>query len=142
MDSKTEASGREKDVTTAKESDTKPQQREKKTFECSACHMSEKYDYFGKNPPFCKSIVFVDESYVMRDPFTSSSENNMNFLLLGSNCAICNSPVCQECSLFYTRRICSKCSQEKKMCFRKNYIKRKLSHHPKNNNHYDTINNN
>jgi hypothetical protein len=93
--------------------EVKPATRVRETFVCSLCNLTEKYDYFGRKPPFCKAVVFVDDSYVMRDPFSSSRDNNANFLLLGSNCAVCSKPVCQECSLFFTRRICSICSKEK-----------------------------
>jgi len=96
-----------------KEDISKPAARIKETFECSLCHLKEKYDYFGTKPPFCKAVTFADDSYVMRDPFSSSRDNNANFLLLGSNCAVCYKSVCQDCSIFFTRRICSNCSREK-----------------------------
>ena len=88
-----------------------PPPKVKRIFECSGCGLNEEYDYFGTKPPFCKAIVFHEESYVMRDPFTLRDGNNSNFLLLGSNCGICLGMTCQDCSLFFTRRICSSCAQ-------------------------------
>jgi len=88
-----------------------PVPKAKQVFVCSVCGLTEDYDYFGTKPPFCKSIVFFEESYVMQDPFSPRGGNKNNFLLLGSNCALCSKMTCQDCSLFFTRRICSVCSQ-------------------------------
>jgi len=80
-------------------------------FECADCGLREEYHFFGKRPPFCKSIVFVEDSYIIRDPFTLQSGNNANFLLLGGNCSVCTKMTCQECSIFFTKRFCADCSQ-------------------------------
>jgi len=86
--------------------------KEKKYFTCNDCGLNEEYDFYGKTAPFCRSIVFQEDSYICRDPFTAySSGNSTNFLLIGSNCSLCNSMTCQECSVFYTRRICKKCTK-------------------------------
>jgi hypothetical protein len=85
--------------------------KEKKIFSCNDCGLNEEYDFFGKNPPFCRSIVFHENSYVCRDPFSAfSSGNSSNFLLLGSNCSLCKAMTCQDCSIFYTKRLCKKCT--------------------------------
>jgi len=84
----------------------------KRYFECSDCGLSEEYDYYGTKPPFCKSIVFEEESYVSRDPFSNQKANHFNCILLGSKCGICAQPTCQSCSLFFTQRFCSVCSQK------------------------------
>lgn len=83
----------------------------RKFFECSDCGLHEEFDYYGKTPPFCKSIIFAEASYVAKDPFTSSSGNNANFLLLGSDCAVCKRMTCQECSIFFTKRFCAHCTR-------------------------------
>jgi len=85
--------------------------KEKKFFECADCGLNETYDYFGKTPPFCRSIKFLEDSYIVRDPFTAQQGNNANFLLLGSNCSACSKMTCQECSLFFTKRFCAQCSK-------------------------------
>ncbi|CAL8090607.1 unnamed protein product [Orchesella dallaii] len=99
------ASGSGDKETSAKEKE------ERKFFECSDCGLNELYDYFGKAPPFCRSIKFLEPSYIVRDPFTPQQGNNANFLLLGSNCSVCSKMTCQECSLFFTKRFCAKCSK-------------------------------
>jgi len=86
-----------------------PSQQEKKYFECGICGLREEYHYFGTTAPFCRSVTFLDKSYVMRDPF--SKGENANFLLLGSNCGICRTPVCQDCSVFFSVRFCRNCYQ-------------------------------
>jgi len=98
-------------VPTSTISKSSEQPHEKHIFECQICGLSEEYHYFGKKPPFCKSIVFIDDSYVMRDPFTLQYGNNANFLLLGGKCCICSESICQECSVFFTTRFCNKCYQ-------------------------------
>lgn len=90
----------------------KPKTREREIFQCYLCNLKENYDYFGRRPPFCKAVTFVEDSYIMKDPFSSSRDNNENFLLLGGKCALCSKSVCQECSVFFTRRICSACCQQ------------------------------
>ncbi|XP_008701105.1 cysteine-rich DPF motif domain-containing protein 1 isoform X2 [Ursus americanus] len=58
-------------------------------------------------------LVFslLEESYVMKDPFTSDKDR---FLVLGSKCSLCSRLVCvgPECSLFYSKRFCLPCVQE------------------------------
>lgn len=84
--------------------------KERKFFECADCGLNEEYNYFGKSPPFCRGIKFIEESYVVRDPFSAySSANNANFLLLGSNCTVCCRMTCQECSVFFSKRFCARC---------------------------------
>ena len=80
-------------------------------FICGDCGLSEEADYYGRKPPFCRTIVFHENSYICRDPFSPQASNNANFLLLGSNCAVCNEMTCQDCSVFYTKRLCSKCAK-------------------------------
>ncbi|KAJ9589937.1 hypothetical protein L9F63_016921, partial [Diploptera punctata] len=57
-------------------------------FKCSKCGLEEHYMYKGKKPPFAKKIVLLEESYVIKDPF--SPPNEKQFLLLGSDCRVCS----------------------------------------------------
>lgn len=81
-------------------------------FTCVRCGLKEHYFYKGKKPPFTKKISFREDSYVMKDPFSPPNKNQL--LLLGSDCSLCNIPVCQspDCSIFYTRRFCISCAEE------------------------------
>jgi hypothetical protein len=81
-------------------------------FTCIRCGLEEHYLYKGKHPPFMKKILLREDSYVMKDPFSPPSKKQL--LLLGSDCCLCNMPVCQspDCSIFYTRRFCRSCADE------------------------------
>lgn len=81
-------------------------------FRCHICGLEEHYDYFGQKPAFLKKIIFTEDSYIMRNPFTPPRQND--FLLLGSKCSCCHNPVCQfqKCSIFYSRRYCMTCAKE------------------------------
>jgi hypothetical protein len=87
-----------------------PQKKPKIPFTCADCGLSEDADYYGRKPYFCRTIVFHEDSYICRDPFSPQASNNTNFLLLGSNCSVCKEMTCQECSVFYTKRLCAKCA--------------------------------
>lgn len=97
--------------------DEKPEEPEKINFKCSSCQMSELVDYFGRSPPFTKNFELVEDSYVMRDPFTAPPSKHGSrsfteyFIVLGSDCSMCGLTVCRECSLFYSRTFCYICSQ-------------------------------
>ncbi|KAG8245737.1 Cysteine-rich domain [Homalodisca vitripennis] len=79
-------------------------------FTCTACGLSENYDYKGKQPPFSKLINMSNECYVMKDPF--SPPNRGQFLILGSDCTLCKKPFCQatDCSFFYINFYCLHCA--------------------------------
>lgn len=85
-------------------------------FECQLCALTAPYSYVGQRPPYTQSIVLLEESYVMKDPFTSDKDR---FLILGSRCSLCGRLVCvgPECSLFYCRRFCLPCAQENAAAF-------------------------
>lgn len=80
-------------------------------FECELCALTAPYSYVGQKPPNTQSMLLLEESYVMKDPFTSHKDR---FLVLGSRCSLCSRLVCvgPECSLFYSRRFCLPCVQE------------------------------
>ncbi|XP_060022951.1 cysteine-rich DPF motif domain-containing protein 1 isoform X2 [Lagenorhynchus albirostris] len=85
-------------------------------FECQLCALTAPYSYVGQQPPGAQSVAglghsahrrhflsrsLLEESYVMRDPFTPSKDR---FLILGSRCS--------DCSLFYSKRFCLPCVRE------------------------------
>lgn len=78
-------------------------------FVCARCGLSETIHYKGKNPPFSRKTELKYPSYVMKDPF--SPPGNGEILIMGSDCAICEEPVCvdKQCSLFYLRTYCLEC---------------------------------
>ncbi|XP_020641423.2 cysteine-rich DPF motif domain-containing protein 1 isoform X1 [Pogona vitticeps] len=85
------------------------------TFECELCGLKAPYSYYGQKPPnpYLVAMEFslpslLEESYVMKDPFTSDKDK---FLILGSRCNLCRKCVCvgTECSLFYSKRFCLPC---------------------------------
>ncbi|KYN36826.1 hypothetical protein ALC56_08617 [Trachymyrmex septentrionalis] len=78
------------------------------TFTCSFCLLKERYDYKGTRPPFARQFVYSEECYIMKDPF--SLPNKGEVLVLGADCSMCEHAVCLGCSIFYTRRFCSKCA--------------------------------
>ncbi|XP_014438071.1 cysteine-rich DPF motif domain-containing protein 1 isoform X4 [Tupaia chinensis] len=75
-------------------------------FECQLCALTAPYSYKGQKPPNTQSVVLLEDSYVMKDPFTPDKDG---FLVLGSRCSLCSR---LECSLFYSRRLCLPCVQE------------------------------
>lgn len=80
-------------------------------FQCQLCSLTAPYSYVGQKPPNTQSVVLLEESYVIKDPFSS---DKAAFLVLGAQCSLCNRLVCvgPECSLFYTRRFCLPCVRE------------------------------
>jgi len=82
-------------------------------FQCSLCGLCEMCHYFGSKPPFVKKCLeFREDCYVMLDPFSPYNPKKANnFLVLGAECSSCNSTVCVECSIFFTKRFCIKCAQ-------------------------------
>ncbi|XP_022805736.1 cysteine-rich DPF motif domain-containing protein 1-like [Stylophora pistillata] len=85
---------------------------EKPTFTCASCGFQCNYEYFGKKPPFSKSVVLLEDAYVIRDPFSP----NAGHLTLGGQCCVCARHICmsQTCSIFYTKRFCIPCVQNNK----------------------------
>lgn len=91
---------------------------EKIQFRCSSCLMVELVNYFGKKPPFIKNIELLEDSFVMKDPFTAPPNKHTQkrsfseyFIVIGSNCTICKNPVCKDCSVFYSKTFCYQCAQ-------------------------------
>ncbi|XP_023590389.1 cysteine-rich DPF motif domain-containing protein 1 isoform X3 [Trichechus manatus latirostris] len=79
---------------------------------CSSC--SVRWRECVVRPRAPKSLPrahLLEESYVLKDPFTADRDK---FLVLGSRCSVCSRLVCvgPECSLFYTKRFCLPCVWE------------------------------
>ncbi|XP_022095911.1 cysteine-rich DPF motif domain-containing protein 1-like [Acanthaster planci] len=76
-------------------------------FQCFLCDFKSPYDYFGRKPPFVKSVRLIDKAYVLKDPFAPEGRH----ITVGSHCSVCEQAVCagQDCSLFYTRWFCLPC---------------------------------
>lgn len=87
-------------------------------FTCQLCRLKEKYDYVGTKPPFARPVTFLEDCYIMRDPF--SAVNRGQVLILGAHCHYCEIAVCMDCSMFYVNRICAKCLCNKKSEFPSN----------------------
>lgn len=92
--------------------DTSESTAEKLTFTCASCGFECNYEYFGKKPPFSKSVVLLEDAFVLRDPFSP----NAGHLTLGGRCCLCTRHICisQTCSIFYTERFCISCVQKNK----------------------------
>lgn len=83
------------------------------SFVCNVCQLSEMCHYFGKTPNFVKKqIRFLEDTFVIRDPFTPRVQGKANFLMMGGICYQCHEQVCQGCSLFYRHRYCKTCLKE------------------------------
>ncbi|XP_068955413.1 cysteine-rich DPF motif domain-containing protein 1 isoform X2 [Petaurus breviceps papuanus] len=96
---------------------TSPGEQEPKgVFECQLCGLTAPYSYVGQKPPNARTVVLLEECFVLKDPFTSDKDK---FLILGSWCSLCSKLVCvgPECSLFYSRRFCLPCVRENLSAF-------------------------
>ncbi|XP_023558263.1 cysteine-rich DPF motif domain-containing protein 1 isoform X2 [Octodon degus] len=60
-------------------------------FECQLCGLTAPYSYVGQKPPNTRSVVLLEESYVMKDPFSPDRDR---FLVLGARCSVCSRLVC------------------------------------------------
>jgi hypothetical protein len=100
----------------SKEAPAAEQPEQKIPFLCRECSMSELVHYFGKKPPFVRNVEFLEDAYIMKDPFSAPPARNGKrsfteyFLVIGSNCKICESPVCKDCSVFYSNTFCIHCA--------------------------------
>ncbi|XP_004845445.1 cysteine-rich DPF motif domain-containing protein 1 isoform X2 [Heterocephalus glaber] len=85
-------------------------------FECQLCALTAPYSYVGQKPPNTQSVLLLEESYIMKDPF---SPDRGRFLVLGAQCSVCSRLVCvgPECSLFYSKRFCLPCVQKNLSAF-------------------------
>ncbi|KAL1775453.1 hypothetical protein HispidOSU_027400 [Sigmodon hispidus] len=44
-------------------------------FECQLCALTVPYSYVGQKPPDTQAVVLLEESYIMKDPFSSDKES-------------------------------------------------------------------
>ncbi|KAM7437988.1 Cysteine-rich domain [Porites harrisoni] len=88
---------------------------DKVTFKCSSCGFECYYEYFGKRPPFSKSVILLEDAFVIRDPFSPTTGH----LTLGGQCCLCSKDICvaPTCSIFYTKRFCVSCVENNLMEF-------------------------
>lgn len=77
-------------------------------FTCTYCLLQERFDFKGAKPPFARQIIYSEDCYVMKDPF--SLPNRGEVLVLGGDCNFCNKPVCLACSIYFGKRFCLKCA--------------------------------
>ncbi|EDW24188.1 GL23522 [Drosophila persimilis] len=86
-------------------------------FRCSACDMHELVHYFGRQPPFALGIKYLEDTYVMRDPFQPPPPRWQSkpeyYIAMGSKCSSCSKVVCKDgaCSFYYTRTVCLPCGK-------------------------------
>ncbi|XP_076283044.1 cysteine-rich DPF motif domain-containing protein 1-like [Lasioglossum baleicum] len=77
-------------------------------FKCSYCSLQERFDFKGVKPPFARQITYSEECYIMKDPFCLPNKGEV--LVLGADCNFCKKPVCLGCSIYFGKRLCSKCA--------------------------------
>lgn len=80
-------------------------------FKCALCNLNEKFEYFGRNPPFLKNYQLLEDAYVIVDPFHPPNQNQI--LILGSYCIHCKKMVCKDmhCSIYFEGTHCIKCAK-------------------------------
>ncbi|NWT23737.1 CDPF1 protein, partial [Cardinalis cardinalis] len=85
-------------------------------FTCELCELPALYTYYGQMSPNSHSIVLLEETCVMRVPFTSDKDK---FLIIRSHCSLCSRAVCvgTNCSLFYSKSFCLPCVKENLKAF-------------------------
>lgn len=77
-------------------------------FRCSCCSLEERFNFKGIKAPFARQLSYLEECYIMKDPF--SLPNKGEVLVLGADCNFCKKPVCLECSIYFGKRFCLKCA--------------------------------
>ncbi|GJP83105.1 hypothetical protein CLOP_g13308 [Closterium sp. NIES-67] len=87
-------------------------------FTCNLCKLEARFDYLGRRPPFAPHIAFLEDGYICRDPFGSSSSSQRP-LFLGSACSLCHATVCcsLSCSFFFAKRFCLPCARQNVAAF-------------------------
>jgi Cysteine-rich domain len=88
-------------------------------FLCNECGMSERVHYYGKNPPFVKNIEFLEDTYIMKDPFAPPPTRNGKrsyteyFLSVGAHCFFCKNSFCKDCSIYFNHTFCFRCAHDR-----------------------------
>lgn len=57
-----------------------------RSFTCSLCQESFRVDYRGRKPPFCPQLVFMEDVFCMKDPFSVGGEEGGNVRAPCSRC--------------------------------------------------------
>ncbi|XP_028520877.1 cysteine-rich DPF motif domain-containing protein 1 [Apis cerana] len=65
-------------------------------FKCSYCSLEERFDFKGIKAPFARQLTYLEECYIMKDPF--SLPNKGEVLVLGADCNFCKKSVCLGCN--------------------------------------------
>lgn len=47
-------------------------------FACSFCGETFRVDYHGRKPPFCPQVVFMEDVFCMKDPFSAGGGGGEN----------------------------------------------------------------
>lgn len=96
----------------AEEAKKKEEEKRKPVpFKCSVCGLNEICHYYGRKPAFARGqIEYVEDTFVMMDPFCPREKGKPNFLTVGGKCRHCGNDVCLDCSIFYAKRICRDCA--------------------------------
>ncbi|KAK3743346.1 hypothetical protein RRG08_061282 [Elysia crispata] len=99
-----------------------------KRFTCTSCDFVVDYHFKGRQPPFAKCIMLLEDCYIMKDPFSTSG----GFVTVGGSCSLCSKDVClsADCSLFYTQRFCLTCAHRNQQEFPKQ-IQEEILHRAK-----------
>ena len=81
----------------------------RRTLTCQICRGDYPIDYFGRRPPYAPAYTFLEDAYLLRDPFAELAANAV--ICVGGICGNCDQDVCAapECSLFYSKRFCARC---------------------------------
>lgn len=79
-------------------------------FTCCHCSLQERFDFKGIKPPFARQLTYMEECYIMKDPF--SLPNKGEVLVLGADCNFCKKPACLGCSIYFGKRFCLKCASD------------------------------
>uniref|UniRef100_A0A8C9GEU4 Cysteine-rich DPF motif domain-containing protein 1 n=1 Tax=Piliocolobus tephrosceles TaxID=591936 RepID=A0A8C9GEU4_9PRIM len=88
--------------------------------ECRALGVFE-CELYALTARYIQSIVLLEESYVMKDPFIS---DKVRFLVLGWRCSLCiRLKTGKECTFFYFKRFCLPCVQENIVLFLRKFSK-------------------
>ncbi len=79
-----------------------------KSFKCEICNNFTCYSFFGKQNQASPSIIFFNDVYFLRNPFSPSCNTP---IIMGGNCSECTKAVCASpgCSIYYKSLYCANC---------------------------------
>lgn len=102
----------EKRLKSDSENEKTKDKKEIQYFQCTSCNFREKFDYFGREPPFLKNYKLLEDAYVIEDPFLAAKQGRI--IILGSYCIQCTRMVCKDinCSMFFKNTFCIHCAKK------------------------------